>query len=112
MYKKDFNDTRPKTVLSIPYFHLFLDGYNPQDFDIVVTTKDGESIKQQINKTGNGYAISFRPSKDNFNTKEGVQGLKIMILPKNSAAAKKGAEFKYHLEASDYQFKEFISMRK
>ncbi|MFN8257806.1 MAG: hypothetical protein U0W24_19070 [Bacteroidales bacterium] len=112
IYKPVFGENRPKTVLAIPYFHLFLEGYNPRDFEIVVTTPDGEPIKQMINKSGKGYTISFRPSKSNFNKKTGIRDLKILAIPMNSEAALKGAEFNFTLEASDYQFKEFIQIKK
>jgi len=109
IYREVFKDSRPKTKLSIPYFHLSLDGFNPTDFDIVIKDNDGFAIKQQLNKTANGYSISFRPSKNNFNAKEGVHGLKLTAIPKTEAAARKETTLNYRLEASDYQFKEHIA---
>ncbi|MCD4665686.1 MAG: hypothetical protein K8R68_10500, partial [Bacteroidales bacterium] len=109
---KYFWDAEHQTILNNPYFHLFIDGYDPKDFNIVITTKDGDLIKQHLNKTEKGFAISFHPSKNYFNTKDGIQGLKLTAMPNNSRAAKKGAEFSYRLETSDYQFEKFMKMRK
>jgi hypothetical protein len=55
---------------------------------IEITNKDGDAIKQQLNKTEKGYAISFLPSKNNFNRKQGLHDLRLTALPKNEAAAK------------------------
>jgi hypothetical protein len=112
IYEDVFKDRRMETQLVIPYFHLFLDGYDPQNFDIKIVTRDGELITQEINKTEKGYAISFRPEKDYFNAKEGIRNLDLIAVAKNPAAAKKGAEFNYQLEASDYRFKEHLKKGK
>lgn len=109
---KEFLEIEQETKLNLPYFHLFIDGYNPDDFKIVITTKDGDLIKQHLNKTEEGFAISFHPSKKYFNTKEGIQGLKLTAMPNHADAAKMGAEFNYRLETSDYQFEEFMKMHK
>ncbi len=79
IYEEVFKDRIINTALSIPYFHLTLEGYDPQNYDIKIATMDKEPITQQLNKTENGYALSFRPSKNNFNAKEGVRGLQLMI---------------------------------
>ena len=112
IYEQTIKEKGFKTRQSIPYFHFFLDGYDPHNYDIQITTADGEPITQQLNKTANGYAISFRPSKNFFNSKEGIHGLSIMAIPKNEQAAKAGVEINYRLEASDYRFKEYISNMK
>lgn len=109
VYREVFNDIRPKTILNIPYFHLFLEGYDPNEFHIEITTNKGEPIKQQLNKTKKGYTISFRPSKNNFNDKTGIHNLKITVIPKNREAASKELKIGMDLKASDYQFKEFIA---
>ena len=110
IYKQAFKNGRPRTVLSIPYFHLTLEGLSREDYDVAVITKDGQPVAQQVNQTDNGYAISFRPSKNNFTDKGDLRALRITIMPKSAEAAKKGVEVKYKFEASDYQFKEFMSM--
>jgi len=112
IYKEAFKDKRPHTVLQTPYFHLFLDGYDPVNYEIVVATRDGEPVGQQINKTEKGYVISFRPSRNAFDSKEGIRGLKLLAMPRNAETAKQEAKFDYRLEASDYRFKEFMAMRK
>ncbi len=109
IYQQAIRDGHAKTMLSNPYFHLSLNGYNPVDFDIAVTSRSGESIKQEINKTDKGYVLTFRASKSNFsNIKGGIKGLIITVQPKNAQAANKGAEFDYRLNVSDYQLKEFM----
>lgn len=112
IYKQVFSDKRPETILSIPYFHFMLEGYDPQNFDIKITTRDGEPITQELNKTKKGFTISFHPSRNNYNPKEGIHGLVVTILPKNEEAAKNGAELNYRLEASDYRFKEHIATKR
>jgi len=109
IYEEEFKDTRPQTALTIPWFHLSLD--NIKDFDIEITTSEGEPVAQEINKTEKGYTISFRPSKRNFNDKEGIHGLKLTATPKTEEAWKKGAQFNFHIEASDYRFKEHAGMK-
>jgi hypothetical protein len=112
IYTEVFGGKGPETVLFNPYFHLILDGFDPQNFEINITNRDGEPVALEMNRTDKGYAITFHPSKNNYNPKEGMHGLKLMILPKNEAAAKKGAEFNYNLVASDYHFKEYTAMKK
>ncbi len=109
VYKQVFNDIRPKTILNIPYFHLFLEGYDPKEFHIEITTDKGEPIKQELNKIEKGYTISFRPSKNNFNDKTGIHNLKITVIPKTREAASKKLKIGMDLKASDYRFKEFIA---
>jgi hypothetical protein len=103
LYTPVFKDRAPETVLSIPYFHLFLDGFNTSEYDLQITTAEGAVLSLELNKTANGYAVSFRPSRDYYNRKEGLHGLKVGILPKTEAAAKKGLQMQYRLEASDYR---------
>ena len=111
IYKQVFKDKQPETILSLPYFHLILEGYNPENFDVKIITREGEPIFQELNKTENGYGISFHPSRSFYDSKEGIHGLILSILPKNKEAANKGAEFNYSLVASNYQFKEYQSMK-
>ncbi len=112
LYKRAYLDTQPETILKNPYFHLRLDGYNPTEYDIALTTSDGEPIKQNWTRTQKGYVLSFRPSKKNFNRKEGIQGLKITAMPKTKKAASKPLKLNFKLEASDYQIKQFLANRK
>jgi hypothetical protein len=112
IYEQVYAKKAPQTVLTSPYFHLSLDGLIAKDFNISIVTSDGEPIAQQMNKTDKGYTISFRTTENNFNTREGIHGLKLLVTPKNASAAKKGAEFKYRFQASDYRFKEFTAMGK
>lgn len=112
IYEQVYANKAPETVLTSPYFHLSLDGLDTKDFNISIVTSDGEPIAQQMNKTDRGYAISFRSSENNFNTREGLHGLKMLVTPKNATAAKKGVDIKYRLQASDYRFKEFTAMGK
>ena len=98
-----------KTALSVPYFHIVLDGVNLSDFEFNVSDSNGETVVCEINKAERGCTISFHPSKKNFNTREGVHGLKLTAMPLNADASKKGATFKYTIKASDYRFKEFVS---
>lgn len=105
MYKEIFVNRRPETALTVPYFHLMIDGLNINDYDIKIASADGDIIQQEMNRTEKGYAISFRPSKTNYNAKEGLHGLKVLATPKNEAASKKEFKLKYDLQASDYRFK-------
>ncbi|MDD5570822.1 MAG: hypothetical protein PHD97_06655 [Bacteroidales bacterium] len=112
MFRHFYPDKKISTVLNVPYFHLEIEGINLRDFDIELRNADGEPLKHEINKTGRGYAVSFHPSKNNFNAKQGLHGLVITVLPKNAEAAKKGADLKYKLHVSDYRFKQFMTLKK
>jgi hypothetical protein len=112
IYEEYYKDVRPETILKNPYFHLMLDGFDTRDYSIVIATKDGEPILQTLNKTEKGYAISFRGTKETYNAKVGLHDLKLMALPKTAAAAKKGADFPFRLQASDYRFKEFMTQKR
>jgi hypothetical protein len=112
IYQEVFKDTKIQTELSIPYFHLFLDGYDPKTYDIKIVTSEGEPVAQKLNRTEKGYAISFLPSKKNFTINSGMRGLKLIATPLTTEAAQKAARFNFRMEASDYQFKEFIAQKK
>ncbi len=101
-----------KIILTVPCFHLFIEGFDPKNYDIRIVTKDGVPIAQELNKSGNGFTISFHTSKNNYNKKEGIHGLDLMVFAKNAQAAKKGTEFSYNLKVSDYRIKEFDKMNK
>jgi hypothetical protein len=102
-----FPDNSMKTILTVPYFHLTIEGLDLRNWEISMITEDGNIVRHEINKTETGYTISFRPSMQNFSAREGIHGLKLTMMPKNADVAKKGADFKYSLKASDYRFKEF-----
>jgi hypothetical protein len=105
-------NTGDNIILKNPYFHLFIGGFDPKNYDIKVVTREGEPIGQELNKTEKGYTISFHTSKNNYNKKVGIHDLDLMIMAKNVAAAKKGIEFSYNLRVSDYRFNEFEKMNK
>jgi hypothetical protein len=52
-----------KIILTVPYFHLFIEGFDPKNYDIRIVTKDGVPIAQELNKSGNGFTISFHTSQ-------------------------------------------------
>jgi hypothetical protein len=103
IYASVFKERAPETVLSVPNFHLFLDGFDANEYAVQITTGDGVAISQVMSKTANGYALSFRPSRSNYNRTEGLHGLQLGILPKTKAAAAKELNVHYRLEASDYR---------
>ncbi len=111
IYKLTFKDSRPQTILEIPYFHLYLDGFNPEEYNIRLASEDGVKIKQRLSKTKMGYVLSFKTSSRHFNPKEGLKDLKLLMVPMSEEAAKKKAEFSFRLEVSDYQFKEHMAHR-
>jgi hypothetical protein len=110
IYKITFEGKRPETILERPYFHLLLEGYNPEDFDLAIVTPDGDHIANELNRTEKGYSISFLPSGRYFSEKTGLHGLKLIATPKNAKAARKGMSMDYQLKAADYRFKQFIKM--
>jgi hypothetical protein len=107
-YKKTFTTRKVETKTNMPYFHLLLEGYDPNEFDLKVTDIDGKVIDQEFNKTKNGYAISFKTSDKNFNIKDGLHDLYLMLTAKNANPAKEEKILNYKLETSDLPFKEFI----
>ena len=111
IYEISFGDNKPATVLDRPYFHLLLEGYNPENFDLQIVTADGDPVRQELNRTEKGYLISFHPSGKNFSREAGLYGLKLIATPKNAKAAKEGTLLGYQLKAADYRFKQFISMK-
>lgn len=101
-----------KTRLATPYYHLFLDGYDPKSYKLSVVNAENEEVVFRLNKTEKGYAISIRPSKANYNQKEGLKGLKILALPFDAESAKKGVEIPMRLEISDYPLKEHLARKR
>jgi hypothetical protein len=110
IYKITFEGKKPGTVLDRPYFHLLLEGYNPEDFELAIVTPEGDPVAQELNRTEKGYSISFLPSGKYFSSETGLHGLKLIATPKNAKAAKEGISIGYQLKAADYRFKQFILM--
>lgn len=100
-----------ETKLATPYFHLFLDGYNPETYTLAVVDENNDAVPFSLARTEKGYALSFRPSKANYDLKRGLHGLKLQALPFDEAAAKKGSEFGIRLEVSDYKLKQHLQQR-
>jgi hypothetical protein len=92
-----------RIILDNPYFHLMLEDYDPQNFDIKIMTRDGGFVAQELNKTDTGYALSFHPSKKNYSQEQGIHDLDIAIAANTEEAAKTGAEINYKLYVSDYR---------
>ncbi|HEX2901634.1 MAG TPA: hypothetical protein VHS96_18120, partial [Bacteroidia bacterium] len=104
-------DKQFETKLATPYFHLFLDGYNPETYTLAVVDENNDAVPFSLARTEKGYALSFRPSKANYDLKRGLHGLKLQALPFDEAAAKKGSEFGIRLEVSDYKLKQHLQQR-
>jgi hypothetical protein len=75
---------------------------------IQVVDLDGKVIDQEVNKTKTGYAISFKTSAKNFNIKNGLHDLYLMLTAKDAKSAKEEKILNYKFEANDTPFKEFI----
>ena len=88
-------------TLCPPWFHIYLEDFDPRVWDIHVYTSDGELVQQKIQRNKNGIIITFRPAKDLYNEKEigdyalGFEALKGIELNKEYV-------IKTRLEVSDY----------
>jgi hypothetical protein len=112
VYKFTFEKSPPETRLETPYFHFYLDGFNPEQYHMRIASEDGVKIKQRLSKTETGYVLSFKSSSRHFNIKEGIKDLKILMVPVTEEAAKEKLELSFRLEVSDYQFKEHMAYKK
>lgn len=96
-----------KGALCPPYFHIFLEDIDPEEWKVQIYQRDGELVKQEINRIKNGLVISFRPGKRLYREKEiGDFYLGFESLKKISTLH---YEFKTRLEVSDYRYSQHIT---
>jgi hypothetical protein len=93
-------------VLCPPYYHIFLDEFDPRAWNVKVVDKTGEPIDFERNKTQSGIVLSFRPSKANFIEKQ--IGDYYLLFEGNKNAINKEMNIKTHLEVSDYRYAEHV----
>lgn len=95
-----------KNVLCPPYYHMFIDGIDPQQWQIDLVYKNGERVPYEVNRTAKGVAISFRPDKDKFQEKR--IGDYHLVFRADKLGGKRNFEFPTRLEVSDYRYKEHL----
>jgi hypothetical protein len=108
IYEKSFNARKLETKPGTPYFHLLLEGYNPNELDLNLLDVNSNIIEHEVNNTKTGYAISFKTSDKYFNIKDGFYGLYLIFTIKDAKYLKDEKVLNYKLEISDKPFKEFI----
>lgn len=93
-------------VLCPPYYHMFIDGIDPEQWQIDLVYKNGKRTPYEVNRTATGVAISFRPDKDKFQEKR--IGDYYLVFRADKLGGKKTFEFPTRLEVSDYRYKEHL----
>lgn len=97
-------------VLCPPYYHIYVEDINPEDWNVQIYTIDGEIVRQQINRVKNGIVLSFRPSKELYREKE--IGDYYIGFEATTKLPQKRYTFNTRLEVSDFPFKEHLKRQK
>jgi len=93
------------TALCPPYYHIYLEDFDPAAWQIELRTSDDKPVNYEMNKTEKGVVISFRPDKRLYQEKKiGNYDLVFNATEK----VKPGTEYRIstRLEVSDYRFNE------
>lgn len=94
------------TVLCPPYYHMYLDDFDPRAWKVNIVDKTGEPIDFELNKTQNGIVLSFRPDKKTYIDKK--IGDYYLTFEGNKSTLNKEYAFKTRLEVSDYRYNEHM----
>jgi len=92
-----------RTALCPPYFHIYLEDFDPDAWVVELRTLKDEPVRYEINKTEKGLVLSFRPSKELYlEHKIGDYDLVFNATEK----VKPNTKYKVttRLEVSDYRF--------
>ncbi len=95
-------------ILCPPYYHMYLDDFDPRAWQVTLVDKLGEPIDYEMNKTKTGIVLSFRPDKKNYIEKQ--IGDYYLVFEGANATLKKEYAFKTRLEVSDYRYNEHVKM--
>jgi hypothetical protein len=89
-----------------PYYHLFLEEFDPAPWQIQVVDKEGFPVKYEIHRLDRGVVVSFRPDKRSF-FPERVPHYDLVMM---SDTPREGTEFriKARLETSSYRYREHL----
>jgi hypothetical protein len=93
-------------ILCPPYYHMYLDDFDPRAWDVTIVDRSGEPINFERNKTTNGIVLSFRPDKKAYLEKQ--IGDYYLVFEGTKAALNKQFDFKTRLEVSDYRYNEHV----
>jgi hypothetical protein len=95
------------TGLCPPYYHIYLDDFDPEIWQVDLRTQDDQPVNYELNQTRSGVVISFRPDRERF--KENSVGDYDLVF---DATEKVKPRTKYsvraRLEVSDYRYEQHV----
>jgi hypothetical protein len=93
-------------VLCPPYYHMYFDNVDPEQWQVTLVYKNGQGVPFELNRTDKGIVISFRPDKQKFVEKR--IGDYTIIFRADKLGGRRDFEFPARLEVSDYRYKEHV----
>jgi hypothetical protein len=95
------------TGLCPPYYHVYLDDFDPEDWNLDVRTGADQPVNFELNTTNTGVVVSFRPDPERF--EEGSIGDYQFVFDARSSVK---PETKYRigtrLEVSDFRYQQHL----
>lgn len=95
-----------KGALCPPYYHIFLEDVDPQQWNVFLFGPKGEDVVHEVNRIGKGLVVSFRPSKKFF--KEKTIGDYALVFEKIGKVVPTRQVIATHLETSEFPFREHM----
>jgi len=95
------------TGMCPPYYHVYLDDFDPEDWNLDLRTGGDQPVNFELNTTNTGVVVSFRPDPERF--EEGSIGDYQFVFDARSSVK---PETKYRigtrLEVSDFRYQQHL----
>jgi hypothetical protein len=96
-------------ALCPPYYHIFLDDFDPKYFSVALFGPKGRDVPHEINRVGTGLVVSFRPDRKYFASKS--IGDYSLAFQRNDPSFTAKQVIAARLEMSEFPFREHMKRR-
>ncbi|MEZ4811124.1 MAG: hypothetical protein R2819_12255 [Allomuricauda sp.] len=95
------------TQLCPPYYHIYLDDFDPELWRVDLRTNSDQPVNYEVNRTKTGVVISFRPGKEEF-VQKSIGEYDLVFNATGNVKAHTRYVVKTRLEVSDYRYQQHL----
>lgn len=95
------------TALCPPYYHIYLDDFDPELWDVDLRTRDDRAVNYELNFTTTGVVLSFRPDRKYYDQKS-IGDYDLVFEATKSVKPEAEYRVSTRLEVSDYRYREHV----